>query len=407
VNHSDPNPRPVTRPAALALAAALALTLAACGGGPSGAGDTTTTGTLDVAITGLPAGTPGDVAVSGPAGFADALTVSEVLTDLAVGSYAVAADPVDAPTPAGATYDPVVPSQSAAVVADTTTDVAVEYDLHECVAYEPSVGVGGDLSGRWQQPGNAGTLIGQISVPADRGGGYVTVNMATPANVVPGLRVQVLPEQTGEGDIFNGGAGNSDVTNALQFVFEVGPSSEFELALTANSFTGGTSAEVFPVDFTASWSFTSRVDCYEPNDTFDDAKAIPMENAITASFIAGYRDSNSIGATSEPTLDFYRFELHEATAVRITLSDVADTARPRLVLYNAGGSQVGGGALAPAAGEDAVYESGGPLAAGWYRVRVDTGLSPSDFARKAHTSEGDPMPAQLTQDYTLIVDALD
>ncbi len=407
MNPHDPILRTTNRPAAIALAAALLLTLAACGGGGPGGG--TATGTLDVDVTGLPAGTAADVAVTGPGGFADALTGDETLTDLTVGTYTVAAQPVDAPVPAGATYDPLVPSQSAAVLAATTTDVTVEYDLHECVMYEPSVDVGGDLSGEWSTSGEAGQVVEIVTAPADPGGGYVTVRLQSTESMRPQLFAEVVPEASSSivlsGQTTTDPAINPDPT-VVEAVFEVAPSRSYQLTLRGLNAAGA--SITYPQAFTASWSFTSRVDCYEPNDTIETAKAIPMENPISATFIAGFRDSNSIPATSAPTLDFYRFELHAPSAVRITLSDVADEVRPRLVVYDEGGGQVGSGALAPAAGENAVYESAGALPAGWYRVRVDVGLSPSDFRRSSLTSNTDTeIPPHFLQDYTLVVEALD
>jgi len=404
VSHHHPNHRRTTRPAAIALAATLVLLVAACNGTGPGGGGGSGTGTLDVAVTGLPTGTAADVAVTGPAGFVAALAGSTTLAGRTVGTYAVAARPVDALVPIGATYDPVVPSQSATVVADATTDVTVEYDLHECVAYDPS-DAGGDLSGSWAASGSAGEVTRNITVPADPGGGYVTVRLQSEAGVRPLLAVQVLPVVSGS--IFTEAtepALNPDPT-LLEMVFEVAPGRQYQLLMRAAAAANGVT---FPQGYDASWSFTSRVDCYEPNDTLETAKAIPMQNPISASFIAGYRDSNSIPALSVPTLDFYRFELHEPSAVRITLSDVADTVRPRLTLYTDAGATVGSGALAPTAGASAVYESAGTLAAGWYRVRVDTQQSPAAFSREAHVSRSnEEMPPHFLQDYTLVVETLD
>jgi hypothetical protein len=404
VSHQDPIHRHAARPAAIALAAAALLLVAACNGAGPGGGGGTGTGTLDVTVTGLPTGTAANVAVTGPGGFTAALTASTTLTDRAAGTYAVAAQPVDAQVPIGATYDPVQPSQSAAVVADATTDVTVEYDLHECVAYDPS-DAGGDLSGSWAASGSAGEVTRDITVPSDPGGGYVTVRLQAPEGIRPLLGVQVIPLVSGS--IFTEAtdpAVNPDPT-LLEMVFEVAPGRQYQLLLRAASAASGVT---FPQGYSASWSFTSRVDCYEPNDTLETAKAIPMETAITATFIAGYRDSNSIPALSVPTLDFYRFELHAPSAVRITLSDVADTVRPRLLLFTDAGATIGIGALAPAAGANAVYESAGALAAGWYRVRVDTQQSPAAFSREAHVSRSDEeMPPHFVQDYTLVVETLD
>jgi hypothetical protein len=404
MNQHEPNPRTPTRPITIALAAALVLTLAACGGGGGGGGGGTDTGTLDVTVTGLPAGTNANVAVSGPASFSQALTGSQTLSNVAVGNYGIAAQPVDAPAPIGATYDPVRPNQTAAVVKDAVTDAIVEYDLHECVMYEPTPTVPVDISGSWTASGSAGDVFRTITAPSDAGGGYVTVRLqANNAGIRPLLDVQVLPLVSGS--IFTEATDPAvnPVPSLLEMVFEVAPGRQYQLTLRAASAPSGT---IFPQGYTASWSFTSRVDCYEPNDTLATAKAIPLENPINASFIAGFRDSNSLPVTSEPTLDFYRFELHAPTAVRITLSDVVATVRPRLTLYNAAGSTVGSAALAPAAGQNAVLTSG-TLAAGWYRVRVDTGNPPA-LAREAHTSrENETIPPHFLQNYTLVVETLD
>ena len=408
MNPQEPNPRTWSRPIAASLAAALVLTLGACGGGGGGGGGADT-GTLDVTVTGLPTGTNANVAVTGPASFSRALSGSQTLSNVAVGNYGVAAQAVDAPVPAGATYDPVVPTQTATVLKDAVTEATVEYDLHECVAYQPSLDVGGDISGQWATSGEAGQVVETIVVPADPGGGYVTVRLQSTESMRPQLFAEVVPEASS--NIVLAGQSATDPTinpdpTLVEAVFEVAPGRSYRLTLRGLNAAGA--SPTYPQSFTASWSFASRVDCYEPNDTFDDAKAIPLERAIQASFIAGFRDSNSIPATSEPTLDFYRFELHEATRVRITLSDVADEVRPRLVVYGEGGGQIGSGALAPAAGQNAVYASAGALPAGWYRVRVDVGLSPSAFRRSSLTSNTDTkVPPHFQQNYTLVVESLD
>jgi hypothetical protein len=299
-----------------------------------------------------------------------------------------------------------VPSQSAAVVANTTTDATVEYDLHECVMYEPSE-AGGDLSGSWTAEVGGGDVFRTITVPDDAGGGYVTVRVKSSASIRPALFAEVVPAASGSinltGQTTTDPAINPDPT-LVEAVFEVAPDRTYRLTMRGNNAAGA--SITYPQPFTASWSFTSRVDCYEPNDTLETATAIPLEKPIQASFIAGFRDSNSIVSGSAPTLDIYRFQLHAPSAVRITLSDVADDVRPRLIVYDEGGAQIGSTALAPAAGENAVYESAGALPAGWYRVRVDT-----DFGvgrRSSLISNTDTaIPSHFQQDYTLVVESLD
>ncbi|MBA3496029.1 MAG: hypothetical protein H0T86_02875 [Gemmatimonadales bacterium] len=83
--------------------------VAACGGGnPSGP----TTGSLAVAVIGLPSGTAADVTVSGPAGYTHALSNSETLSGLAPGSYTVTAQAVSGN---GQAYQPAQETQSVTV----------------------------------------------------------------------------------------------------------------------------------------------------------------------------------------------------------------------------------------------------------------------------------------------------
>jgi len=75
---------------ALLLACCLIL-LSACGGGHDHPPPGATSGSLTVAIGGLPAGVAGAVTVSGPASYRTPLTATATLTDLAPGAYTVSA----------------------------------------------------------------------------------------------------------------------------------------------------------------------------------------------------------------------------------------------------------------------------------------------------------------------------
>jgi hypothetical protein len=90
-------------------------------------------GSLAVAITGLPAGSAGSVTVTGPDGVSRALTGTQTLTSLAPGSYTVAAAPVAI---GGAQWNPTPASQTVSVVSSLTAAVAN-------VAYAAPPGSGG------------------------------------------------------------------------------------------------------------------------------------------------------------------------------------------------------------------------------------------------------------------------
>jgi hypothetical protein len=107
------------RPLPLLLASALL----ACGGGSDPSGPVT--GSLAVAVSGLPNGSSAAVSVSGPGGFARTLTGSQTISNLAPGGYSLSASNV---TFGGSAYAPTPVSQSVTVNdGDTPAAAAVVY----------------------------------------------------------------------------------------------------------------------------------------------------------------------------------------------------------------------------------------------------------------------------------------
>ncbi len=110
---------------------ALPFLLAGCSGGggnpgtpPGEAPPAATTGSLQVAINALPAGLNASVRVTGPNNFAQDLTGSQTLGNLAPGNYSVAAASV---TLGGATFTPVPATQSVVVTAGAGASATVAY----------------------------------------------------------------------------------------------------------------------------------------------------------------------------------------------------------------------------------------------------------------------------------------
>ncbi|CAA9564805.1 MAG: hypothetical protein AVDCRST_MAG86-1091 [uncultured Truepera sp.] len=124
-------------------------------------------GTLQVDILGLPAGTRVTVEVVGPNGFAQQLTQSETLTELAVGSYLVTAGAVPG-------YTAAVVGSPATVSAGATTRVSVTYQVS-------GVGAGGSISGTLSIVGTAVEASAAPFVP-----GEVIVKFR------PGVRAQAV-----------------------------------------------------------------------------------------------------------------------------------------------------------------------------------------------------------------------
>ncbi len=82
------------------------------------------TGSIDVAVAGLPGGAAAAVSVTGPGGFSQNVTGSVVIPGLAPGSYTVAAAAVSA---GGQTYNATPPSRSVTVAAGATAAAGVSY----------------------------------------------------------------------------------------------------------------------------------------------------------------------------------------------------------------------------------------------------------------------------------------
>jgi glucose/arabinose dehydrogenase len=104
---------------------------AACGGGGGGPGvpgpvapPVATTGSLTLTLSNLPVGATGAVRVTGPNNFAQDVTASQTLSNLAPGTYSITAKPVAV---GAATWTPAPAMQSAVVVAGGTVTAAVVY----------------------------------------------------------------------------------------------------------------------------------------------------------------------------------------------------------------------------------------------------------------------------------------
>jgi hypothetical protein len=102
----------------------LAATLLACGGGGGPSGPVS--GSLAVAVSGLPGGASASVSVSGPGGFARTLTSSQTLSSLSPGGYSLTASNVSF---GGSAYSPTPVSQSVTVSeGDTPVSASVTYE---------------------------------------------------------------------------------------------------------------------------------------------------------------------------------------------------------------------------------------------------------------------------------------
>ncbi|HCT58659.1 MAG TPA: hypothetical protein DGD08_15750 [Gemmatimonas aurantiaca] len=160
------------------------------------------TGSLAVAVLGLPAGTNGNVTVSGPNGFTRSLTGTTTLTDLDVGTYQVTAAPV---TPGGISYAPTPSTTSVQV---TTSAVAAGATISYAATAAPTGSLAVNLSGL--PAGQAG----QVTITGPNNYSRVITATSAIAGLTPGSYTVTAARVRGAAGTYNGSPA-SQVLNVL------------------------------------------------------------------------------------------------------------------------------------------------------------------------------------------------
>lgn len=163
-------------------------------------------GSLDIVVSGLPAGLAADVVVTGPDGFTATLTASMTLADLSLGDYTIVAAVVAS---AGIAYSPDPLSQTVAVVAGQTTTAAVTYAVtsRAPVVFEDDFSVG-DL---WEETVISGTQ-GATSTFENRSAGGVSGGYRHMTHVF------AAPGNIGVQHLYTGGSYDPSVDGAIDHI---------------------------------------------------------------------------------------------------------------------------------------------------------------------------------------------
>lgn len=254
-----------------------------------------------------------------------------------------------------------------------------------CLDYEPTP-EGGGLGGSWEAGGDPPRR--SFSVPADPGGGYVQIDMSTTEMEV-GPRIVVQAAGDPNGSIITLGSLGTDDPQSVSAVFEARAGGDYEF--TGDQASSGPT-RIYPVEFTASWSFSSLVDCYEPNDTPEDAREISLGVDVEAYAIAGYTRN---GQSNEAYDDWYGVRLDAPGVLEAELVQPPGDHGMGLRIYEAGSTQAEASALQPEPGARFSVSTDGQVPAGRYLVQVRV-VSAADGAARATD-----IPAHFQQPYTL------
>ena len=157
-----------------------------------------------------------------------------------------------------------------------------------------------------------------------------------------------------------------------------------------------------PNPYRVSWTYEPLVDGYEPNETVEQAKRIPISKPISAYAHAIGPDSRLVGSVAD---DWYKFELTEDKTVKLSVDRGAEHSSYFAVLDGEGAPVSCADtnfamSIGPAQPGTVFETCEGPLSAGTYWVHV--GIGNSEYPG---TGTGEELPPHFKANYTFTVDA--
>ena len=207
---------------------------------------------------------------------------------------------------------------------DTDTDTG-----HDCMSYEPTEQVV-DLSGDWSDLDDEDWY--EVTAPADPGGGLVSLSIrADNGSDIPWLDVfHGSPEGR---PLYSGSNAAGATPSVLDVAFEVAASESFHIKTRLRGGSVG-----LPSAYTMTWSFDSKVDCYESNNEESDARLVPLNTPLEAYLFGGHRAQYLY---DDDFFDWYAFEVDETSEVTILTTQMPSDQWVGLMLYDEMGARLG------------------------------------------------------------------
>ena len=205
-------------------------------------------------------------------------------------------------------------------------------ELNECTPYQ--VGDFSDsLEATWGEVNEIHSYPGLLPAVSDAGGGYYTVLLTNDSGIVPGLTIRASGDKTGV--ILNGSAAGTDNTEARKVSFLAHPGISYDVEAEYTSYINVN----HPVNYTLEWTFTGRMDCYEPNDYMSEAKSIPKNQTIEAYAITGYTKNSNVSGDPQ-TFDYYKVQIFEPSKIKMELLQVPSTVNLNVKIFTLDGTQI-------------------------------------------------------------------
>lgn len=274
--------------------------------------------------------------------------------------------------------------------------LATPPQLNECIDYMPTQ-VSGNITDDWSVVNETDTFSGLLATPPDPGGGFWQVSVSTGAPATPA--VNVFGSDPNAGGVTAGAASVDEQSATASFLAYPNQSYTVETTERTNAPT-----QDYPWDYNLSYSFQSRVDCYEPNDVRQDARWIPSGEPIEAFALAGYGNNNAV--VNDAKSDWYRVNV-SGPDLRVELLRSPSDIRMTMTLFYSGEA-------VPAPMDFIVTEPGGINQTGrLFYLQNIRALEPGtyflhvihDFATR-NVAQDTPIPDHWNTKYQLIVSEL-
>ncbi len=243
------------------------------------------------------------------------------------------------------------------------------------------------MTGDWSEPNERDSFT--ITVPDDAAGGILQVDLrADHPELIPMVIIRHVDYPDGAALLSGSAQGTEDEQLwTARFMALPGATYELEVAPFFNA-----PPDAHPVSYELTYSFEGLDDCYEANDTVEEASTIGINEEVDAVFAAGLFDNSSGNA-----LDHYRFTVVDEQDLRFRLLDDVATVGCTLTVFDDGGVVASGGGL-----ETGLYDIDlAGLPSGDYVLELRLGSA----APEQRAAQGEADPAHWTDRYRFVVEA--
>jgi|GEM_PF-2018453 len=249
--------------------------------------------------------------------------------------------------------------------------VRVLAEIDDCSQYIPS-SPSGSQPDTWDEVNETDMHTGLLPGVGDVGGGIYTVTLSNDSGIVPGLKVASVNDTAGA--ISSGTAVGTSNETERKVSFLAYPGVAYNIEAHYSSYIVSPNPVV---NYDINWSFSGKMDCYEPNDIISESKRIPKNQIIEAYALTGYIN-NSVIANEAQNNDYYKVQLETAKKLKVELLQVPSSVNLSVKILRMDESQVGTSyeEISGVVSEDgAIYNTttDSVLPAGNYIVRIYIG----------------------------------